>query len=54
MWGTASGWTGKARKYRPRFMPLGWQAEQFAEEGAGVEETELLSVGESDLLSTLS
>lgn len=34
-------------------LVLGWQAELFAEGGAGVEETEVLSMGESDLLSSL-
>lgn len=35
-------------------LVLGCQAELFAEGGAGMEETEVLSPGESDLLSTLS
>lgn len=54
---TASGWTQRPGNYRgeTRLMTLvlGWQAELFAEGGAGVEETEVLSMGESDLLSSL-
>lgn len=52
-------WLGwRAENYRAesrlKTLVLGWQAELFAEGGAGVEETEVLSMGESDLLSILS
>lgn len=66
-WGeeiTASGWAGAgaegggAGNYRAESRlktPVhGWQAELFAEGGAGVEETEVFGMGDSDLLSTPS
>lgn len=49
------GRTGSSRdEWRLKTLVLGWQAELFAEGGAGVEETDVLSTGDSDLLSTLS
>lgn len=55
LWLGSEGWELQ-RRITKRFktLVLGWQAELSAEGGAGVEETEVLSTGESDLLSTLS